>query len=106
MRTLIKKDKLNRNAAWRWLISYFAHPVNVQEKQYYRYDGRERTQLLDAFTLLVRNWSGELTAYMLFPTNTAWKFPAPACKQCPKKNYKGFCEAVPKNQGKLWWSFS
>ncbi|MDU9048805.1 MAG: hypothetical protein Q3M30_08125 [Candidatus Electrothrix sp. Rat3] len=49
MRTLIKKDKLNRNAAWRWLISYFAHPVNVQEKQYYRYDGRERTQLLDAF---------------------------------------------------------
>ncbi|WP_339137751.1 MAG: hypothetical protein WGN25_06455 [Candidatus Electrothrix sp. GW3-4] len=49
MRTLIKKDKLNRNAAWRWLISYFAHPVHVQEKQYYRYDGRERTQLLDAF---------------------------------------------------------
>ena len=49
MRTLMKKDKLNRNAAWRWLISYFAHPVHVQEKQYYRYDGRERTQLLDAF---------------------------------------------------------
>ncbi|MCI5140355.1 MAG: hypothetical protein D3909_01145 [Candidatus Electrothrix sp. ATG1] len=49
MRTLIKKDKLNRNAAWRWLISYFAHPVHVQEKQYYRYDTREQTQLLDAF---------------------------------------------------------
>ncbi|MGB5686910.1 MAG: hypothetical protein WBM35_13940 [Candidatus Electrothrix sp.] len=49
MRTLMKKDKLNRNASWRWLISYFGHPVAVQEKQYYRYDGRERTQLLDAF---------------------------------------------------------
>ncbi|MCI5130981.1 MAG: hypothetical protein D3904_05520, partial [Candidatus Electrothrix sp. EH2] len=49
MRTLIKKDKLNRNAAWRWLISYFAHPVHVQEKQYYRYDPPERTQLLNAF---------------------------------------------------------
>ncbi|MCI5139799.1 MAG: hypothetical protein D3922_15635, partial [Candidatus Electrothrix sp. AR1] len=49
MRAMMKKDKLNRNAAWRWLISYFAHPVHVQEKQYYRYDGRERTQLLDAF---------------------------------------------------------
>ena len=49
IRTLIKKDKLNRNAAWRWLISYFAHPVHVQEKQYYRYDGRERTQLLGTF---------------------------------------------------------
>lgn len=49
MRTLIKKDKLNRNASWRWLISYFAHPVHVQEKQFYRYDSPERTQLLDAF---------------------------------------------------------
>lgn len=49
MRTLMKKDKLNRNAAWRWLISYFAHPVHVQENQYYRYDPRERTQLLAAF---------------------------------------------------------
>uniref|UniRef100_UPI0040562B8C hypothetical protein n=1 Tax=Candidatus Electrothrix sp. TaxID=2170559 RepID=UPI0040562B8C len=49
MRTLIKKNKLTRNAAWRWLISYFAHPVHVQEKQYYRYDVPERTQLLDAF---------------------------------------------------------
>ncbi|MCI5210456.1 MAG: hypothetical protein D3910_17085, partial [Candidatus Electrothrix sp. ATG2] len=49
MRTLLKKDKLGRNASWRWLISYFAHPVHVQEKQYYRYDARERTQLLNAF---------------------------------------------------------
>ncbi len=49
MRTLIKKNKLTRNAAWRWLISYFAHPIHVQEKQYYRYDAPERTQLLDTF---------------------------------------------------------
>ncbi|WYD81353.1 MAG: hypothetical protein V8K32_03005 [Candidatus Electrothrix gigas] len=49
MHTLIKKNKLTRNAAWRWLISYFAHPVNVQENQYYRFDTTERTQLLDAF---------------------------------------------------------
>ncbi|XOF34828.1 MAG: hypothetical protein ACL93V_05945 [Candidatus Electrothrix sp. YB6] len=49
MRTLIKQRKLNRDGAWRWLISYFAHPVLVQEKQYYRFNTEERTRLLDAF---------------------------------------------------------
>jgi hypothetical protein len=49
MRALIKRNKLNRDAAWRWMISYFAHPVLVQERQFYKYDVRERTDLLEAF---------------------------------------------------------
>ncbi len=49
MRALIKQKKMSREAAWTWLVRYFAQPMLVQEKQFYQYDEQERTNLLEAF---------------------------------------------------------
>ncbi|MFP7754811.1 hypothetical protein ACLG6S_09180 [Thermodesulfobacteriota bacterium B35] len=48
-RCLFRQKEMTREEAWRWLIRYFALPPEIQEKQYYRLDDRERGQLLQAF---------------------------------------------------------
>lgn len=86
MRTLMKKDKLNRNAAWRWLISYFAHPVHVQEKQYYRYESPERTQLLDAFYAAGEELIWKINSLHAVSDQAGMEISSAALQAMPKKD--------------------
>jgi hypothetical protein len=48
MQFFIKLKKPDSNTAWTWLIRYFAHPVHVQEQQYYQMSALNRSALLDS----------------------------------------------------------
>ena len=47
--TLFKQKSMTRDAAWNWLVSYFATPPPVQEAQFYRQNKKNREHLLRAF---------------------------------------------------------
>lgn len=47
-RCLFTNKSLTAKEAWDWLVSYFALPTNVQEAQYDKLDGRQKSILLQA----------------------------------------------------------
>ena len=48
MQFFMKLKKPDPNTAWTWLIRYFAHPVHVQEQQYYQMSALNQSALLDS----------------------------------------------------------